>query len=174
MDLQPVLSDGILSLRPLQAGDRAALQAAASDPEIWAGHPVKDRYKSEVFAPYFDQLLGSGGTLVVCETDGGKIVGCSRYYVSEDAPQDIGIGFTFLVRAHWGGASNWRIKRMMLDHAFASHERVWFHIGPNNIRSQMATIKLGATDVGIKDLSLSGKVDTWRVFCLTRGDWPAR
>ena len=127
-DFAPSLSDGVLALSPLVAADRDALGNAASDPGIWAGHPSKDRWKPEVFSGYFDFLLSKGGTLVAREVAGGDVIGCSRYYVSADAPDDIGIGFTFLVRTHWGGAMNLRMKTLMLNHAFQTFEHVWFHI----------------------------------------------
>ena len=48
-ELQPTLTGKLLWLRPLRADDFHDLYAVASDPLIWEQHPVKDRYRDEVF-----------------------------------------------------------------------------------------------------------------------------
>ncbi|CAN5599443.1 GNAT family protein [soil metagenome] len=170
-DFQPELSNGQLRLRPLAAFDLEALYLAASAPEIWAGHPSQDRYQRVVFEPYARTLLESGGTLVVIAHSENCIIGCSRFYVSPDQPESISIGFTFLHHSRWGGRTNFEVKRLMLDHAFATFPEVWFHIAPANIRSQEATKKLGAEYVGDAVLNLSGQPTQWMCFRLSREVW---
>jgi RimJ/RimL family protein N-acetyltransferase len=58
------------------------------------------------------------------------------------------IGWTFLVRAHWGGTTNREVKRLMLEHALQSVDRVIFMVGVENYRSQRAVEKLGARRAG--------------------------
>lgn len=170
-DNQPVLEDETLILRGMTAQDRNDLHDAAKNPKIWAGHPSRDRYKREVFDPYFDMLLREGGTLVVVDKAAKKIIGCSRYYVGPDAPEDIGIGFTFLNNQYWGGEVNFLMKRLMLDHAFQTFDRVWFHIAPDNIRSQKATQKLGAEFVDDDEVDLSGNPLPWKRYRLDAAVW---
>lgn len=176
-DLVPLLSD-LVSLRPMVLSDRVALSDAASDPGIWAGHPTTNRFEPEVFGAYFDALLAAGGTLIA-EGTNGEAIGMSRYYASTDASGGIGIGFTFLVRSHWGGDTNFEMKRLMLDHLFGAVADAWFHIAPTNIRSQKATAKLGAERMEDRVLDLgTGPADwvrmrlthaRWREVCLARG-----
>lgn len=170
-DLAPRLSSDVLELRPLAPGDRDALHAAAADPEIWAGHPARDRWERETFDPYFDFLLAAGGTLVAIDRASGRIIGASRYYVPPDRPDSIAIGFTFLDRAFWGGRTNLELKRLMLGHAFADFPEVWFHIDPTNLRSQVATSRLGAVHAETKALDISGKPAPWMCFRLDRTAW---
>lgn len=170
-DWQPVLIGDDLALRPLQVNDLPSLYEAASDPETWAGHPAKDRFKREVFEPYFRFLLDSNTTLAILDRRINRLIGCSRYYVPPDQPGDIGIGFTFLERAYWGGQTNAELKRLMLDHAFASFETVWFHIDPTNVRSQKATAKFGSQHVYDAELDLSGKPAQWMCFRLDAATW---
>ena len=59
--------------------------------------------------------------------------------------KSIAIGFTFLARDHWGATYNRALKSLMMGHAFKFVNTVIFHIGVNNIRSQKAIEKLGAT-----------------------------
>ena len=170
-DDQPTLQGDRLLLRPLLRSDKDALAKAASDPEIWAGHPATDRYKPGVFETYFDMLLERGGALTVRELESDRVIGCSRYYASPDRPGKIAIGFTFLTKDHWGGSTNFELKRLMLGHSFCSFDEVWFDIAPTNIRSQKATSKLGAVAAYGATLDLSGTPLPWVCFCLSREVW---
>ena len=94
-----------------------------------------------------------------------------RYYLAPDQPQAISIGFTFLNNAYWGGATNFEIKRLMLDHPLEAVDDVWFHIDPTNIRSQKATAKLCAVHAYDAVLAISGKPMNWMCFQPTRDAW---
>jgi len=172
-DPQPSLTTARLSLRPLLAGDREGLFAAASDPEIWAQHPAPDRFRREVFDRYFDFLAGTGRTLVVSETRSGEIIGCSQYYPVPDHNGEVGIGFTFLARAWWGGAWNREMKAAMVAHVLKTQPRVWFHIGPDNKRSQIATTRLGARFAYDARLDLGSGASDYKCYTLTAQDWAA-
>jgi len=140
-DPQPSLETARLLLRPLTSVDRDELYAAACDPKIWEQHPASNRHEREIFDPYFDFLLGTQRTLAVIETASAKVIGCSQFYPVEDQSGEIGIGFTFLARPYWGGTWNREMKAAMVAHVLKSSPRVWFHIDPNNIRSQIATTR---------------------------------
>lgn len=168
---QPTLLGPTLKLRPLAADDFEALYRAASDPETWAGHPATDRFRREVFSPYFQFLVDAGGALVVIDRASGEMIGCSRFYPPPDQPDGIGIGFTFLNHRYWGGSVNRELKRLMLDHAFSQASTVWFHIAATNIRSQKATAKFGAVHAYDRSLDLSGAPAEWRCFRLDRDVW---
>jgi N-acetyltransferase len=58
-DFQPTLKGEILELRPLRAEDFDDLYAVASDPLIWEQHPIRDRYKEDVFKEFFREALES-------------------------------------------------------------------------------------------------------------------
>jgi len=169
---QPELIGKDVRLRPLTMNDFEPLFATASEPDIWAGHPAKNRYQSDVFQGYFDMLLNQGGTLVIIDVASSRIIGCSRYYVAPDQPDGICIGFTFLNIAYWGGATNFNVKKLMHAHVFESFSELWFHIDPSNLRSQMATAKLGAEYVydAVLYLSGGGAVE-WKCYRLTKEAW---
>jgi RimJ/RimL family protein N-acetyltransferase len=141
-DPQPTLVGETVEIRPLEAGDYDALRAAASDPLIWEQHPL-DRHEEDVFRTYFDDQLASGGGLVIVERSTGAVIGSSRYHAWDAETGGVEIGWTFLVRRHWGG-TNREVKRLMLDHAFRSFDAVFFHAHRDNVRSQRAIEKLGA------------------------------
>lgn len=167
----PRLQDASLTLRPLMAADFEPLYAVARDPDIWSGHPAKDRYQRPVFEAYFETLLNSGGTLLCSLSAENRVVGCSRYYTAPLDPRGISIGYTFLGREWWGGQINFLMKRLMLAHAFMTVDDVWLHIDPSNIRSQKATAKLGAKRVSEGPLTLGGKTNIWQEWHLARADW---
>ena len=132
-----------MTLRPLRAEDFQDLYAVASDPLIWAQHPVSDRYKPDVFAAFFREALESGGALIAIDTADGRVIGSSRYYGHDPEKSEIEIGWTFLARSHWGGTYNGEMKRLMLRHAFTFVDHVVFLIGPENWRSRRAIEKIG-------------------------------
>jgi len=141
---QPTLVGETLLLRPLRGDDFEALYAAARDPLLWTQHPEPDRHERPVFARFFAGALESGGALLVLDRAGGEVLGSSRFYGWCAAPPSIVLGYTFLVRARWGGATNGELKRLMLAHAFRWAETAWFHVGPENRRSQRALERIGA------------------------------
>ena len=135
----------MIEVRPLRPEDFDALLAAASDPLIWEQHPEPDRYKPEIFRRYFDGAIASKGALAVIERGSGRIIGSSRYHDLKPEESEIEIGFTFLQRSFWGGEYNRELKSLMLEHAFQFVDRVVFAAGENNLRSQRALQKIGAT-----------------------------
>jgi N-acetyltransferase len=149
-DLQPTLHGELLSLRPLRADDFDELFAAASDPVIWEQHPASNRYQKEVFRAFFAESLISGGALVATDRRDGSIIGSSRFHGYDPGASEIEIGWTFLVRSHWGGRYNGEMKRLMLDHAFRFVDRVVFLVGPANFRSQRAVEKIGGVRAGTR------------------------
>lgn len=175
LDLQPTLRGDGLTLAPLAEADLPALAAAMRDPGIWEQHPVKERGTAEGSEAYARWLLGAGGALVA--RDGaGRIIGTSRFYVTGDLPPGaVAIGYTFLVRDHWGGVTNGHMKSLMLDHLFTGADEAWFHIGPENLRSQRAAAKIGATPRPDGPDMLDGKPFPHRTrFAITRAEWLER
>lgn len=170
-DLQPNLRGELLELRPLHADDFTALFAVASDPLIWAQHPVRDRYTEAVFSTFFHEAMESGGALVAVDRADGRIVGSSRFNGFDPERSEVEIGWTFLARSHWGGACNGEMKALMLGHAFRFVDSVLFVIGPDNLRSQRAVEKIGGVRVGrrLDDTGLDSLV-----YRITAADWHQR
>jgi N-acetyltransferase len=154
------LEGDALLLRSLIEEDFEALYTAASDPLIWEQHPSNNRWQREVFASFFKDGLASNGALVVIDKSKNQIIGTSRYYDYDSQKKEVAIGFTFLARAYWGGATNAELKRLMIENAFRRVNTIWFHVGPDNVRSQKAMEKIGAkfSHRAMKELN-GGSVD---------------
>jgi len=111
---------------PLHAGDFRGLHLVASDPLIWEQHPVNDRWKEDVFKKFFQESLDSGGALIAIDSRNGHMIGSSRFHGYDKEKSEVEIGWTFLARSHWGGIYNREMKELMLRHAFAFVDRVYF------------------------------------------------
>jgi N-acetyltransferase len=142
-DFQPTLTGPNVIVRPIAASDWEELFAAGSDPKIWEVHPVPNRYTEPEFRKFFDGALNSKMGFVFVDRKTGRLIGSSRYYGYEPEIGEIEIGWTFVARSHWGGATNREVKRLMLDHAFTFVDTVIFWVGDTNWRSQGAMIKIG-------------------------------
>ena len=55
------------------------LYDGAADPLGWEQHPVKDRYKEDVFRMFFREALESGGALIAMDAGDGRVIGSSRF-----------------------------------------------------------------------------------------------
>lgn len=144
-DLQPTLRGDLIDLRPLTPDDFDALYEAAGDPLIWKQHPETNRHERDVFQRYFDGAIESRGAFAIMDRATGRIIGSSRYCDLKPSESQVEIGWTFLERAYWGGAYNRELKSLMIAHALRFVDRVVFVVGENNLRSQRALEKIGAT-----------------------------
>jgi len=157
MNLQPTyLHNALVSLRPLSVTDFELLYAVASDPLIWEQHPNPDRYKRDVFQNYFKGAVESGGAFIVLD-EHKQVIGSTRFYDYDPAKSEIKIGYTFFARSCWGQDFNRSTKLLMLSYAFEFVNRVLFHVGASNIRSQKAMEKLGAIKIGEEEVAYYGE-----------------
>lgn len=154
-DVQPHLTSATLELRPLTADDFDVLYAVARDPLIWEQHPDRERWREERFREWF-KLAMEQRALVAVDRTSGQVIGSSRFL--EFKGDEVEIGYSFLARARWGGAWNGEMKRLMLEHAFASVRCVVFVIGPENERSRRAVEKLGGVLRGSKETPLGARL----------------
>ena len=168
-DWQPLLVGETVVLRPMAAEDWKEMFAAGSDPLIWAVHPVRDRYREPAFRRYFEDGLASRSALAIIERSTGAIIGSSRYHVHDADSGEVEIGWTFLVRRHWGGATNREVKRLMLDHAFRWFDCVIFRVGDANWRSRGAMTKIGGKlRDGLIEVMVDGVGQPYVVFEIRR------
>ncbi len=168
-ELQPTtLQNELVKLIPLKKEDFENLYKVASDPLIWEQHPNKNRYQKDVFEIYFTGAMESGGAFLVLDNTTAGLIGSSRFYEYNSQEKSVAIGYTFLVRDHWGSVYNTALKSIMIDHAFKFVDTVIFHIGSNNIRSQKAITKLGADKIGEVQMEYFQLKYTYQI---TKEDW---
>lgn len=170
--LQPTLDNESIVLAPLNEDDFQRLFAVAADPEIWAQHPNKDRWKKEVFQTFFEGAMQSGGAFRVVDKATGSTIGSTRFYDYDREERSIFIGYTFYARAYWGKGINPIVKALMLNYIFQYVETVNFHIGADNIRSQIAIGRLGALKVAEQEVTYFGEAPKLNfVYEITKAAW---
>lgn len=171
LDLQPILQNEWLLLKPLKQTHYASLFKAASNPLIWKQHTA-DRYKPEEFDKYFTASMESKGALVVVDKSIEKIIGSSRFQRLDSMEDAVEIGWSFLSMEYWGGQYNQAMKKLMIDHAFKSISNVVFYIDQDNIRSQRATQKIGGKKIDPLDYpNLAKDKPKHFIYLIRKEDW---
>ena len=157
-DLQPKhLINDLIELIPLESNHFEMLFEVASDPLIWEQHPNKNRYQKEVFKIFFEGAMQSEGAFLIIDAATKAVVGSSRFYDFDEKENAVLIGYTFIARKYWGKGFNKSLKNLMLAYAFEFVDKVYFHIGSQNLRSQMAIEKIGAQKTDEKLIEYFGE-----------------
>ena len=151
------LQNELIKLVPLQVNDFEELYQVASDELIWEQHPNKMRYERAVFQNYFEGAIQSKGAFFIRDSSSNQPIGSTRFYDYDQNDSSVLIGYTFIGRQFWGKGYNKALKKVMLDYAFQFVDKVYFHIGAQNIRSQKAIEKIGATKVGEFEVEYYGE-----------------
>ncbi|SDE27823.1 GNAT family N-acetyltransferase [Niabella drilacis] len=171
--IQPLLKNEQVQLQPLKEGDFEQLYAVASDPAVWQMHPNKDRYRQAVFKTFFEGAIQSGGAFLCRVLPSGELAGSTRFYHYNAEDNSIFIGYTFYATRFWGTGLNRQVKQLMLDYIFRFVNRVYFHVGAENYRSQKAVEKLGALKLKEEWIAYHGEPDRLNfVYGILREQWP--
>lgn len=170
--IQPKLENKNIRLIPLQENDFERLYEVGSDPAVWANHPNTNRYKVDVFKNFFEGALESGGAYLIFCKKTGEIAGSTRFYDYDESQNSIFIGYTFYAVKFWGKGLNHQAKTLMLDYIFQFVNKVIFHVGASNIRSQKAMEKLGATKTDEIVVAYFGEPDRLNFqYEIQKDDW---
>ncbi|WP_210465019.1 GNAT family N-acetyltransferase [Rufibacter roseolus] len=170
--IQPVLENERVILYPLQEEDFEALYNTASDPKIWEQHPNKNRWQQDIFRTFFEGAMQSKGAFKIVDKATGEVIGSTRFYGYNEQDNSILIGYTFYATSSWGKGINLAVKGMMLDYIFQFVSKVFFHIGAKNIRSQIATIRVGAEKVAEEEVAYIGEASQLNfVYEISKEKW---
>ncbi|WP_432770917.1 MAG: GNAT family N-acetyltransferase [Sphingopyxis sp.] len=175
--LYVALADGDLSLAPLVEAHRAALGGAcAADPAIW---PIySSSFDPAHFDRSFDALLGHASRMPYAIFAGERLVGMTAWLRADVSAETVEIGNSYIHPDARGTGLNGRLKRLMIDHAFAvGIRRIEFRIDERNARSQAAVAKLGAVKEGVlraERITWTGHVRDTGLWSLLAEDWAVR
>ena len=169
------LADRDVRLEPLDDHHLPALRiACAQDREVW------DIYPHSMLDEHFDSAIAGrratpGVSFVALREE--EVVGITAYLRPNDASGTVEIGGTYIVPSIRGTDYNGRMKRLMIDHAFAcGFQRIEFRVDERNRRSQAAVMKLGAQREGLlrRDrITWTGHRRNTCIFGLLREEWSA-
>lgn len=155
--IQQTLENEKAGLVALTRADFEGLYQIASDPEVWAQHPNRDRWKKDVFESFFEGAMKSGGAFKIIDKASGQIAGSTRFYDYNETDNSILIGYTFYGTRYWGSGLNPVVKRLMMDYIFQYVDKVYFQVGAENIRSQIAIGRLGAEKIAEQEVAYYGE-----------------
>lgn len=160
----PVLAGELIRLEPLTAEHAAGYLAAAgigseaeevfrwvTTPGSTSGAPrTLDDATTDVLHALAARARGSRLAYAQIDRSSGEFAGTSSYYDIDPAVRTVAIGHTWLGPRWWRAGHNTESKLLMLTHAFDTlgAARVVWHTDLNNVRSQAAIERLGATREG--------------------------
>jgi RimJ/RimL family protein N-acetyltransferase len=172
--LYVALDDGDLRLVKLTEAHREALRAVcATDGDIWAIY--SSSFGPGHFDQSFDALIGGEDRMAYAIFDGDRLVGMTAWLRPDWSAQTVEIGNSYIQPDMRGTGFNRRVKRLLIEHAFAvGIRRIEFRIDERNARSQAAVAKLGCT----KEATLRAERITWTdhvrdtaLWSLIAGEW---
>ena len=166
-----------LKLVRLAEAHRDALRAAcAADADIWTIYASS--FGPDHFDASFDALIGHGSGMAYAAFDGARLIGMTAWLRPDWSAQTVEVGNSYIHPDARGTGVNGRLKRLMLDHAFAvGIRRVEFRIDERNLRSQAAVTKLGAVRDGVlraERVTWTGHVRDAGLWSLLAEEWAAR
>ncbi|WP_320416880.1 GNAT family N-acetyltransferase [Empedobacter sedimenti] len=147
INIQTQLENDLVILEPLDTNDFEDLYSAAADPKVWEQHPNKNRYKREVFQVFFDGAIQSKGAFKIINKETNQVIGSSRFYDYDEKDASIIVGYTFYSTDSWGKGINPSVKKLMFDYIFQFVDKIYLHVGADNVRSQIAVQRLGCTKI---------------------------
>ena len=173
-DLGAPLESGDVRLEPLAKHHRANLKAAcAEDPEIWPIYSVS--YDPQHFDAQFDMLCARDNFYPFAVLKDGRLVGMTAFLGHRPAWQTVEIGNTYYLPRVRGTGFNARVKKLLLDRAFACGiRRVEFRVDDRNARSKAAVRKLGANQDGLiraERITWTGHVRDTALFSILAEEW---
>lgn len=136
-------------------------------------------YAGEHFDTSFDGMMRAGPRRQPYAIfDGEALVGMTAWIDHNTAFQSVEIGNSFIVPRLRGSGFNDRVKKLMIDHAFASGiRRIVFKVDERNQRSQGAVLKLGGVKEGVlraERVTWTGHVRDTAIFSILAEEWTAR
>lgn len=148
------LSDGHITLVPLNQDHIYKMRALSSDGDVWKWY-TEDLTDPDALNQWMTSRLiqSQNGEMIsyaVLHNQTGEVIGSSSYGHIDWSEKCIEIGWTWLGKKFIGTGINKRMKFLMLNHAFQimEIERLELRTDETNVRSRRAMEKIGAKHDG--------------------------
>ncbi len=144
-----------VDLLPLQKEHFEELYIAASDKELWQLIPTdcsdKKTFEKTYAASLIEREKGNEYPFVIYHKPTKKIIGSTRFFEIFPEHRKLEIGWTWIVKEHWGTAVNLECKLVLLTFCFETLKtiRVQLKTKDTNVRSKKAIEKIGGKFEGI-------------------------
>jgi RimJ/RimL family protein N-acetyltransferase len=177
-----VLKGRMVELRPVEEENLNELFNVGRDREIWRLTSV-DYSDPAIFYPNFKAALherehGKAYPFLVCQREGGRVIGTTRLLDIHPHDKKVEIGVTWIASEFWGSGINTECKQLLLEYCFETlgANRVQFRAKADNSRSRRALEKIGATFEGVmrKDkIEPSGNSRDTAFYSVVCEEWPS-
>lgn len=176
-----VLSNNRVELVPINMTHLDGLFLAAQDDRIWEHLSVHLKTKADVEHYIKDALqkvqAGTDFPFVIIDKMTNRIVGASWYMDISMAHKRLEIGSTWLTPDVWRTDMNTNCKFLLLEYGFEQlgMNRIQIKTGHENMRSQKAIERIGATKEGVLRNHMIRKEGTIRhtvMYSMTIEEWP--
>ncbi|MGE6513867.1 GNAT family N-acetyltransferase [Lysinibacillus sphaericus] len=175
------LENAIVLLKPITKEDVSGVLAAGSFPEIWSYLSTTIEQESDVHnfvdKALTEKMKKKEFPFAIVEKCSGKIVGSTRFMDIDDKHKRLEIGNTWITPTFWRTAVNTNCKYLLLQYCFEvlDLQRVQIKTDLENLRSQRAIERIGATKEGVLRNHMIRKDDTARhtvMYSITLEEWP--
>jgi RimJ/RimL family protein N-acetyltransferase len=180
--VQPITLEGHgVRLEPLSAGHRDGLRAAAADGRLWelwyTWVPEPDQVDAYIATALQGQAEGQMLPWAVRETEGGTIVGSTRFHDIVAVIDRVEIGYTWYAARWQRTRVNTACKLLLMGHAFETLgcRVVGLRTDNFNFASQRAIEKLGARKDGVirhHHPRRDGSVRDTVIYSVLAAEWP--
>lgn len=169
-------------LEPLMIDHIDALNETVLDGDLWKLRvtPIPNPEEMKKYIEHAIKQREKGRELpfVVRRLCDGKIVGTTRFYNIKPANRNLSIGYTWYSVSAQRTVVNTECKLLMLTHAFetAACISVQWHALHDNVRSQQAITRLGATFEGVLRNHMilpDGRIQHVHCFSMLDEEWQA-
>lgn len=179
METIQLIGEAIL-LRPMTKEDAEGIYACCQDERIWT-HMSQTLQTREDVDAYIEQALahqetGTEYPFVIVLRSTNEIVGSTRFFDIATAHKRLEIGHTWLTPSVWRTNVNTECKYLLLSYCFEQlhFQRVQIKTGHENIQSQKAIERIGATKEGTLRNHMirpNGKVRHTVMYSVVQEEW---
>lgn len=163
---------GDVSVRPYSPADAVELFEALRDERVWEHIPRQLPQDADELDGLVRGPAAGMQRAAFTVRQGGRVVGMTSLLFDASAPEGVEIGATQFDPAVWGTGVNSVVKALMIRELFTQNAQwIRFRTDERNGRSAAAILKLGATDLGVRQDTLvrrDGSVRSSRFFQLDR------
>ncbi len=164
----------------MEISDVDDLLEAGNHAEIWAFTIDNAGQSKQAMQKYVATAMANRGTgielpFVQIHQDSGKIIGSTRYQLTD--PNSLEIGWTWIHPDFQRTGINTESKYLLLCHAFdrLNATRVQFKTDDRNFKSQNAILRIGAKFEGVLRLDRStwdGHRRSTHMYSILASEWP--
>jgi RimJ/RimL family protein N-acetyltransferase len=180
-NLKPVLSNSIVTLRPLQAVDEVLLQTVANEKELWtfglSDLSQPDELNKYIHKALADREAGTCAVWTIYDHKSNKVAGCTRLTDIDWKDERGQIGATWIGESWRGTGLNRAMKYEILTYGFETLglNRIEFRVDERNMRSRRAVMGIGAHQEGILRQHMKthdGFLRNTVFYSILKSEWP--